>query len=385
MKGKKEESRAAGRLLSQWVKKSEGRCARRLKEADSFELHGRRYYCFRYKRSFFGKGWLLGVSGGYCGERPEDCGHTAGGAPYQADTIRTDAVRMVEECREYWMRRARGIPDDEAGPSPEVQQLLQLLSPGSGRRSFLGSVLLSRPEFDIKELCAQLEKDWGWPMQAAHIQHAGSVTFDHQGMLAALTLALEPVPEGEAEQYAVNNFHWDGAMDAARSHTAHLQIAVMGTEGALETASAFSQLCASCLTQQSACAVCTSGAVFHPAFYRGQAFLLREDEYPVRIWIYIGVTPGQKGLNAYTYGLENFGLPEMEILGSRWPREQLEDFLCELARYALRSGRPFHTGEAAGFSRDERFPISRSPGVSVDGMSLKIGIEDGLPPIDRIS
>lgn len=374
MEGTKEESRLAKKALSGWLKKSGGHSAHWLKEAARFELHGRRYYCFRYKRSLFAKEWLLGVSGGYRGKTPEDCGHTGGGAPYRPDTVLPDAIRMVNARREYWMRHARGIEDSESGPSPEIQQILQLLSPGSGRHSFLGSVLLSRPEFDMKELCNKLSQDWGWPASCAHIQHAGSAAFDYQGMLAAVTLSPEPVPEGEAEQYAVNNFHWDGAMKAARSHTAHLQIAVMGTDGALETARVFSQLCASCLTQQSVCAICTAGAVFQPEFYREEAMLLKEEEYPVRDWIYFGVTGGQKGRRAYTYGLENFGLPEMEILDSSWKREELEDFLCEVARHALRSGRPFHTGEAAGFCQNERFPILRSPGVSVDGMSLKIDV-----------
>ena len=81
MENKKEESRLAAKTLSGWLKKNSGRPGRRIKEAGRFELHGRRYYFFRYKRSFFGKKWLLGVSGGYRGEKAEGCGHTQGERP----------------------------------------------------------------------------------------------------------------------------------------------------------------------------------------------------------------------------------------------------------------------------------------------------------------
>jgi hypothetical protein len=373
--GSAAQRRAAGQALSRWLKKETGRPARRLREADAFELHGRRYYCFRYKRSFFSREWLLGVSGGYRGTETEDCGHTGGGFPYQPETARAEAVRLIKARREYWMRQARGIQESEETPSPEVQQLIQILSPGAGRHSFTGSALLNRPDFDFHRLCAQLKEDWDWPASAAHIQRAGSATFNREGILAAVTLVPGPVPDGEAEQYAANSLHWEGAMEAARTHAAHLQIAAMGTEGALETAKVFTQLCASCLTQPDVSAVCTAGAVFSSKFYREEALLLKGEDYPVRDWIYIGVAKARQGFNAYTYGLENFGLPEMEILESRWTPDALEDFLCETARYALRSGRPFHSREAVGFCRDERFLLSRSAGVSVDGMSLKIDVK----------
>lgn len=362
----------AGRELSLWVKQNGGHPARRMKGAGQLTLHQRRYYLFCYKRSFFSRDWLLGVGGGYLGEALKGCGHTGGEIPYQPDSALKDAARIIETRREYWMRQARGIPESEAAPSAEVQQLIDMLAPGNGSHSFTCSVLLNGPAFEPERLCAQLKADWGWPGSAARIQPGGSVAIDYDGLLGALSLVPEPSPE--AQQYCVNNLQWEGAMAAAGRHTAYLQLAIMGTENARKTACGLSRLCASCLTQPGALAVHAAGTVFPPQEYREEALLLLEDRLPVRNWVYFGVSQSFGMASAFTYGMEQLGLPEMEVTGSRWDPARLEDFLCETARYALHCARPFHTGEAAGFSQEERFSIQRSPGVSVDGMSLKIQI-----------
>lgn len=370
MDNQKQECRAAGRELSLWVKKNGGHPARRMKGVGQLTLHHRRYYLFRYKRSFFSRDLLLGVGGGYLGDAAEGCGHTGGEIPYQPDTALKDAARLIEIRREYWMRQARGISESEAAPSAEVQQLISMLAPGNGSHSFICSVLLQGPAYDPQRLCAQLKADWGWPDSAARIQAGGSVAIDRDGLLGALSLVAEP--SLEAQQYSVNNLHWEGAMAAAGRHTAYLQLAIMGTENARKTACGLSQLCASCLTQPGALAVHAAGTLFPPQEYRDEALLLLEDRLPVRNWVYFGVSQNHGMTCAFTYGMEQLGLPEMEVSGSLWESALLEDFLCETARYALQCSRPFHTGEAAGFCKGEKYAIQRSPGISVDGMSLKI-------------
>ena len=51
-----------------------GKAPARIECTGTFELHGLRYYLFRYKKTLLGS-WLLGVCGGYEGDELEHCGH----------------------------------------------------------------------------------------------------------------------------------------------------------------------------------------------------------------------------------------------------------------------------------------------------------------------
>ena len=39
-----------------------------------------------------------------------------------------------------------------------------------------------------------------------------------------------PVPDGEAEANAANNYMWPEAVETVKTHKAHLMVAVMGTD-----------------------------------------------------------------------------------------------------------------------------------------------------------
>lgn len=83
-----------------------GRAPVGLQCTGQFVLYGRRYYIFRFKKSFFSK-WLLGVCGGFEGEETEDSGQTFSNfTPYTAATAEQQAKAMVEMVRAYWIKRA---------------------------------------------------------------------------------------------------------------------------------------------------------------------------------------------------------------------------------------------------------------------------------------
>ena len=72
----REQMEAARSAMSAWLAYPDelGKTPARIECAGTFELHGMRYYIFKYKKGLLGK-WLWGVCGGYVGEGLEHCGH----------------------------------------------------------------------------------------------------------------------------------------------------------------------------------------------------------------------------------------------------------------------------------------------------------------------
>ena len=248
---------------------------------------------------------------------------------------------------------------------------------------FTGFVLLSRGEWDKGQFIRDMKDKWDIPVEeydASEEKNDGALVFEVDDMLAAVSLNNYPIPGGEAEANAENNYMWEDAVKAAREHRAHILVAVLGKEeDLLEKGRLFTKAVAACCRQKCATGVYTSGVVFEPRFYEGFADMMQEDELPIFNWIWFGLWRNEDGLNGYTYGMEAFGKDEMEVLGADAGPGDLRDFLASLASYVLENDVELHDGETIGFAADDKHAITRSPGVGLpeEQITLKISWESG--------
>ena len=75
-------------------------------------------------------------------------------------------------------------------------------------------------------------------------------------MIAAVSLMAAPIPNGEAELNAENNFLWPEAVEVTKTHQAHLMVAVLGQEeDLLERGKLYVKLLAACCRQKNALGV----------------------------------------------------------------------------------------------------------------------------------
>ena len=78
-----------------------------------------------------------------------------------------------------------------------------------------------------------MQEKWDIPVEeydAGGEKADDALGFEVGDMLAAVSLADCPIPGGEAEANAENNYMWEDAVKAAREHRAHLLVAVLGTD-----------------------------------------------------------------------------------------------------------------------------------------------------------
>ena len=280
----------------------------------------------------------------------------------ELDPEDTDAPLVIQECQKEIARRTEAESEDESDPTGV----------------FTGFVLLSKGKWDKQQFIQDMKEKWNITVDehdASEDKSDDALVFEVGDMLAAVSLGTYPIPNGEAEINAENNYMWEDAVKIAKEHCAHIMVAVLGKEeDLLEKGKLFTKLVAACCRQKYATGVYTSGVVFEPRFYEGFADMLQNDELPIFNWIWFGLYRDENGMNAYTYGMDVFGKDEMEVLGTDAEPSNLRDFLASLVSYVLENDVELHDGETIGFSAGDKRTISRSPGVSLpeEQMTLKI-------------
>ena len=282
-----------------------------------------------------------------------------------------DAATVIQECQKEIAKRAEAEVKDESDHTGV----------------FTGFVLLSKGKWDKEQFIRDMKEKWDITVDeydASEEKDDDALVFEVGDMLAAVSLNNYPIPGGEAEANAENNYMWPDAVKVAKKHSAHIMVAVLGKEeNLLEKGKLFTKVVAACCRQKYATGVYTSGVVFEPRFYEGFADMMQNDELPIFNWIWFGLWRDENGMNGYTYGMDVFGKDEMEVLGTDAEPGDLRDFLASLVSYVLENDVELQDGETIGFTADDKHTITRSPGVSLpeDQMTLKISWKstDGSP------
>ena len=240
---------------------------------------------------------------------------------------------------------------------------------------FCGSVLLSEDCWDRKQLLAQLEEEWEIDFSSGDsLIDEVSIVGEVDGCEVVISKFPVPVPDQEAEINAENNFMWEDAVEVARRHKAHIVVAVLGNEGSpLERGIIYTKILATCTKQKSAIGVFASGVVFEPSYYYEAAQLIKENVVPVANLVWIGLYGSDEGISAYTYGMEDFGKREMEIINSKKGLEEVYDFIASIAAYVLADDVELKDEETIGFSENDKHKIVCSQGVAFPDIdTLKI-------------
>lgn len=372
-----DQQQAAMQSMIEWLEDERelGRQPSKIEIAGEFDLHDMHYYIFRYKKTMLGK-WLLGVCGGY--EDPSDtehCGHIFSEMePYDPATAEQEAIKMVEMIREYWMNQAAAY---EAGQSGEDEAD----SEDNASGIFNGFVLLNSAECDLDQIKANLLNDWNISCSPAEDEDPnseeskdGTLVFEVDGFMLAVSFVDAPIPDGEAEYYAQANYMWKEAVEVTQTHVAQIILAVFTRSGTpLDSGRLYTKLAASCLKLPNAIGIYTSGTVFQPELFLEMAEVMKEDDmFPLLNLVYFGLVGTETGISGYTYGLRAFGKDEIEILDSQADPAEVRNFLIDISGYIVEANVTLRDGETIGFTEEQKLPITRSEGVYLDGDTLKI-------------
>ncbi|MEO4052437.1 DUF4261 domain-containing protein [Solibacillus sp. CAU 1738] len=370
------QQQAAMQSMIEWLadERELGQQPSKIEIAGEFDLHDMHYYIFKYKKAMLGK-WLLGVCGGYEDQSDtEHCGHIFSEMqPYDPATAEQEAVKMVEMIREYWMKQAAAYESTQSEANEMETQ-------DNGTGIFNGFVLLNSAECDLDQVKANLLKDWNISCSSEEDEETsgetkeGTIAFEVDDCLLAVSFVDAPIPDGEAEHYAQGNYLWKEAVEVTKTHVAQIILAVFTRSGSpLDSGRLYTKLAASCLKLPNAIGIYTSGTVFQPELFIDMAEVMKNDDmFPILNLVYFGLVGTETGIDGYTYGLRAFGKDEIEILDSQVSPAELREMLIDISGYIVEENVTLRDGETIGFTVEQKLPISRSEGVYLDGDTIKI-------------
>ena len=387
-----EQLKAATQSMIDWLAHPQelGKAPSKIECTGTFVRNDMLYYIFRYKKGILGR-WLLGVCGGYEGDELENCGHVISDMePYDPDEAEDDAIALVDSIRSYWAEAAESpapqetAPEQEAHSEPEAEETsAPREEPASPKEEpqktvpapaepFVGFALLSQPSWDKEQFLRDLKQFWAVEPDQRSIKDE-SVMLVCGKAKAVVAMTPSPVPNGEAVANAKNNYMWKEAVSVAEAHQAHLTVAVLDRDSdPRQTGLLFVKLMDCCSRQCNVTGLYTSGTIMEPGFYREAASVIKSNQLPVLNWIWFQLYRSEKGMCCYTYGMKHFGKDEMEILDADGRPAKVRALLIEIAAYLLKHDAELKDGNTIGSSTEDKHAVTRSKGVALPGMTLKI-------------
>ena len=232
-----------------------------------------------------------------------------------------------------------------------------------------GSVLLSGFEFDYESFRVQFFDDWKIEI-AEDPEH-----YHYEFLLGDVQIAMLTVPTKEENALAgcAMNYEWAGSQEAVEAHRGHVQVGILNCENPLRRYVLFTMIVSSMMKQDG-----VIGLYRYPKVYRGadfveQAEVLKKEDIPATLWVHVGVHQDEEGFwNCYTYGMEDFGKEDMEILHCKSGLLDMYQFMWQVVRWLIPGDQVLTPDQGIQVSPNEICRITRSEAVAFDGMSLKL-------------
>jgi len=177
----------------------------------------------------------------------------------------------------------------------------------------------------------------------------------------------------EVRSAAEGAWLWGTARDEAPRHKAQLNIAIVGNgQTAVTLYKTYTRVAAAALETTRAYGIyLPRHYLLHSRdFFLEGARQLKRDELPLYCWIYFGMFT-QDGLScAYTYGLDEFGMLDLEIVRSPKTLAEAHAILYDAARDALRTGKPWQEGAVLESLDGERFLLRRARSPFIENKEM---------------
>ncbi len=256
---------------------------------------------------------------------------------------------------------------------PMAAQTKKPLAAPPAQKVVTGSVLLNdKTAPDFKALLASLKTDWKFRTDSV-TTNAKTLVFTTPG--ATVTISYQDYAIAPADIKAAANMSWlwrTAAQEAGR-HQAQVVISVIGSAGrALDLHKMFTRVAGGVLENTRASGIYLNNQylLLTKGFYTAAAHnLLNNNSLPLYCWVHFGMME-QGGKSAgYTYGLQEFGLPEMEIVQSTRPMAEVHAVLYEAAATVVEYGTKVRDGQTLTTREEQKLVVRLSASTVLEGLT----------------
>lgn len=236
---------------------------------------------------------------------------------------------------------------------------------------FLASVLLKESAFEYEKFESAFSDEWGISLDNVK-QSDTSRIYLVDGMMLIIGFMNFKIPEGEAEQWAAYNYMWKDAVKVTATHKAHVIVSVMGEGSSEEKAILYTKCVSAWCKLDCTIGVYANRIVFEPDFFYKASMMIKDGELPIFNTVWFGVGREIDGISGWTSGMNCYGKDEIEIVHSKESSMEIRDMLFAIVQYVLGENVTLKDGETIGMTAEQKLKITRSEGLNVPGMSLKI-------------
>lgn len=234
-----------------------------------------------------------------------------------------------------------------------------------------GTVLVNnRTPLDAQALISAVKSDWKIKADSINIADKTIVfsTPTATVMVAQLDYPADPIEIKAAARLA---WLWPNAEAEAVRHQSQVVVSVIGTEDkALELHLLFSKVAAAVLENTSASGVYMNSQylLLPKGFYSAAAHnMIDNQSLPVYCWIYFG-RPGDGG--GYTYGMQEFGLTDLEIVKSERPEADVHAVLYDAVYSLIKYNTKLTDGQTMVTEEGLKLTVKRAKAVFLEGLNV---------------
>ncbi len=226
-----------------------------------------------------------------------------------------------------------------------------------------GEVLYETEHSDLNAFAKDFTADWGLPVLLNILDE--STVFESEGSLVMMESGANPADREDVAWAAETAQGWDAVSALQRAKSTIRVIIVPKTATQKAAASTLVKVLSTLTLRPGTLAVAGAHTLIEPTKYRNASSVLGRGELPLSNLVYLGLYENDGETGAYTAGLDQFGHPEIEILGSARKPEAVYQFLENLVQYVIDTGSKLRDGDELQISPTESVGIKFSKGVAL--------------------
>lgn len=239
-----------------------------------------------------------------------------------------------------------------------------------------GTVLLNQKSpLNAKAILAALPADWKIKTDSADSGDK-TIVFSAPGATVMIAYLDYAAPSADIRAAAQISWLWTNAAKEATAHQAQAVISIISSTGKMvEAYKLFTKVAACILEKSNASGVFMNNQyllVPKGAYVSAAHNLLNTGTLPLYCWIYFGMQQEKDRAGGYTYGLQEFGIKEMEVSGSKHSLQDVHSKLYEAVLYALQSNIVITNGQTIPLSEGQSVVVRLSKAVYIDGETWKL-------------
>lgn len=248
--------------------------------------------------------------------------------------------------------------------------------PSNPEQIVTGVVLLNdKKSPNVQDIVSSLRKEWKLTVDSVNISDKTAI-FSVPGASVMLAHLEYPVEAAEVQAAAKISWLWRTAGSEVAQHQSQMVISIIGKRSrVLDLYKTLTKVAAATLEKTNSCGVFLNSqyVLSSKSFFTGAARnMMQEQSLPVYCWVYFGMLQENNLNSGYTFGMSEFGMPDMEIVKSSHTTQEVHAALYDATQSIILYNLHLMDGQQVTTGEDVKIPVKKAPGQMLQGEVLRL-------------